>query len=63
MTRGQYKYIPKELVEYLDDYKKRFNLKDSDAMRKILIDSKIGHQIRINVDFNLNNMMKKSKKR
>ena len=53
MTKGTYKYIPKEFVEELANFKIKFNiLKDSDAMRKLIEDAKIGREVRFTIELN-----------
>lgn len=50
--RGQYKYLPKEVLMELDNVKLNFNIdKDSNAFRKMVDFSEIGREITINLNF------------
>ena len=53
MTKGGFKYVPKELLEELNNIK--FNCKvnkDADCFRIIARNSKIGRQIKLTFDLN-----------
>jgi hypothetical protein len=50
--RGELKYIPKELLEELDNIKINFNVpKDSNAFRKMVEFSEVGRELTINLNF------------
>jgi len=52
MTRGQLKYLPKEVIKELEDIKINFNVdKDSNAFRKMVDFAQIGRDITINLSF------------
>jgi hypothetical protein len=53
MVKGTIKYVPKEVVEYLDSCKSKFNIRsDSEAFRKMIEDSKVGRDIKLSIDLN-----------
>ena len=52
MVKGTMKYVPKEVVAYLDECKQKFNLKESEAFRQMIKDSKIGKEVRFTIDLN-----------
>ena len=43
MVKGRFMYVPKELVEILDDYKKVTN-RNSDALRRVVYDARLGRE-------------------
>jgi hypothetical protein len=52
VKRGNYKYVPKELLEELESIKINFNIdKDSNAFRKMTEFSNIGRELSINLTF------------
>ena len=52
MNKGQYKYIPKELIEELNNIKVSFNInKDADCFRTIAENSRIGREIRLTLEY------------
>jgi hypothetical protein len=52
MIRGQYKYIPRELIEELNNIKISYNInKDADCFRTIAENSRIGREIRLTLDY------------
>jgi hypothetical protein len=55
MTRGEYKYLPKELVEELNNTKVQFKVnKDCDAFKIIATNSRLAKELRFNLDFKWN---------
>ena len=51
-SRGQLKYLPKEVVEELNNIKINFNIdKDSNAFRKMVDFSEVGRELTINLNF------------
>jgi hypothetical protein len=53
MVKGQYKYVPKEMVEELDRVKLNFNIeRDNEGFKKIAENSRIGREIRLKIDMN-----------
>ena len=53
MTKGAHIYIPKEFFEELEEMKHKFNMKNKDALRQIVKDSRIGREVRFTIDFNM----------
>lgn len=59
MTKGAYKYLPKEMIEELNKLKIGLKIdRDSDAFKRMVEDAKIGRQVRFTIDFNVNNKRK-----
>jgi hypothetical protein len=53
--KGQLKYIPKELLEELNNTRLQFDLdNDADCFRIIAKNNKLAKEIKFNLDFNLN---------
>ena len=55
MTKGTYKYIPKEMVEELELTKTQFNImNDSDCFRVIAKNNHLAKELKFNLDFGFN---------
>jgi hypothetical protein len=61
--KGTIKYVPKEILERLEKYKLDFNIKDSEAFKRMANDSKIGRDIRLTLNVNVDNLFGKRKRR
>ena len=59
MTKGAMIYIPKELLEELEELKQKMSLKNNDALKTIARDSRIGREIRMTIDINMNRKRRK----
>lgn len=59
MVRGTYKYVPKEMMDELNNVKNTFKIDtDSEAFRRIVENARVGKEIRFTIDFNLNRRKK-----
>lgn len=55
MTRGEYKYLPKEMIEELKNTKIQFKVnKDADAFKIIATNNRLAKELRFNLDFRWN---------
>ena len=53
--KGQIKYIPKELIEQLNETKIQFNIdEDAECFRVIAKNNKLAKELKFNLDFSLN---------
>lgn len=51
-NKGQLKYLPKEVLEELNNIKINFNIdRDSNAFRKMVDFSEVGRELTINLNF------------
>lgn len=55
MVRGELRYVPRELIEELNNTKIAFKInKDSDAFKIIATNSRLAKEIKFNLDFKYN---------
>ena len=60
MTKGQLKYLPKELIEELNATKLQLNIdNDADCFRIIAKNNNLAKELKFNLDFGLNKRKKR----
>ena len=58
--KGQYKYLPKEMIDELNNTKFQFKIdNDADCFRIIARNNKLAKELKFNLDFSLNKKRRK----